>query len=56
MAVNELDGIADIFEVKKDRNRYDESLLRKKVESMLTVCPELKKYEIRLACLSMEDM
>ncbi len=56
VAVNELDGIADIFEVKKDRSRYDEALLRKKVESMLTVCPELKKYEIRLACLSMEDM
>ncbi len=56
VAANELDGIADIFEVKKDKDRYDEALLRKKVESMLTVCPELKKYEIRLACLSMEDM
>lgn len=56
VAVNELDGIADIFEVKKDKSRYDETLLQKKVESMLTVCPELKRYEMRLACLSMDDM
>lgn len=56
VAVNELDGIADVFEVKKDKKKYDEALLQKKVENMLTACPKLRKYEIRLACLSMEDM
>ncbi len=56
VAVNEIDGIADIFGVKKDKNRYNETLLRTKVENMLAVCPELKKYKISLACLSMEDM
>lgn len=56
VAINEIDGIADIFEVKKDKGRYDERLLSAKVENMLATCPELKKYEIRLSCLSMEDM
>ena len=56
VAVNEIDGIADIFEVKKDKNRYDEALLSQKVENMLVACPELKKFELRLKCLSMEDM
>ena len=56
VAVNEIDGIADIFEVKKDKSRYDEELLAKKVDNMLLACPELKKYKLNLKCLSMEDM
>ncbi len=56
VAVNEIDGIADIFEVKKDRSRYDEALLRSKVENMLTACPELKRMKITIGCLSLEDM
>lgn len=56
VAVNEIDGIVDIFEVKKDRSRYDEALLRRKVENMLTVCPELKRMKITIGCLSLEDM
>lgn len=43
-------------EVKKDKFRYDESLLKQKVDYMLQVYPELKKLEIRLGCLSLEDM
>ncbi len=46
----------DIYEVKKDKARYDENLLKQKVDYMLQVCPELKKMEIHLACLSLEDM
>lgn len=56
VAVNEIDGIADVYEVKKNKDRYDEALLSRKVEAMLAACPELKKYELRLSCLSMEDM
>lgn len=56
VAVNEIDGIADIFEVKKQKSRYDESLLKQKVEKMLHASPELKKMTIRLGCLSLEDM
>ncbi len=56
VAVNEIDGIADIYEVKKNKDRYDESLLRQKVDHMLQVCPELKRMEIHTGCLSLEDM
>ncbi len=56
VAINEIDGIIDIYEVEKDKFRYDESLLKQKVDYMLQVYPELKKLEIRLGCLSLEDM
>ena len=56
VAINEIDGIADLYEVKKDKARYDENLLKQKVAYMLQVCPELKKLDIHLACLSLEDM
>lgn len=56
VAVNEIDGVADIFEVKKDRGRYDEALLRNKVDNMLLACPELKRMKITIDCLAMEDM
>ena len=56
VAINEIDGIIDIYEVKKDKFRYDASLLKQKVDYMLQVYPELKKLEIRLGCLSLEDM
>ena len=56
VAINEIDGVADIFEVKKQRDRYNETLLKQKVETLLAACPELKKYNIHLGCLSLEDM
>ncbi len=56
VAINEIDGIADIFEVKKDKAHYDENFLKQKVDYMLQVCPEPKKMTIRLGCLSLEDM
>ena len=56
VAVNEIDRIADVFEIKKDRKRYNEALLRNKVDVMLKSCEELKGMEIRLGVLSMEDM
>ena len=56
VAINEIDGFADVFEVKKDRSRYSEESLAKKVEVMRQACPELGEYDIRLGCLSLEDM
>lgn len=56
VAVNEIDGIADIFEVKKQRDRYSESALRSKVDNMLASTPELRGIQLRLGCLSMDDM
>lgn len=56
VAINEIDGFADVFEVKKDRSRYSEESLAKKMEVMRQACPELGEYDIRLGCLSLEDM
>lgn len=56
VAVNEIDGIADIYEVKKDKSRYNENILQAKVENMLRACPELKQMKPRLGCLSLDDM
>lgn len=56
VAVNEIDGVADIYEVKKDKGRYNEEKLREKVEKMLQACPELKQMKLRLGCLSLDDM
>ena len=46
----------NLIEVKKQRDRYNEALLKQKVENMLAACPDFKKYDIRLGCLSLEDM
>lgn len=56
VAVNEIDGTADIYEVKKQSDRYDERLLRAKVDAMLTATPELRGMQLRLGCLSMDNM
>lgn len=56
VAVNEIDGKIDVFEIKKDKSRYDESLLKSKVDQMLTVCPQFSKMELKLGVLSLEDM
>lgn len=56
VAVNEIDGIANIYEVKMDKSRYNESTLQAKVDNMLQACPELRHMKIRLGCLSLDDM
>ncbi len=56
VAVNEIDGFADIFEVKRHRSRYDEKLLQAKVAEMLKTCKPLQGMKITLGCLSLEDM
>lgn len=56
VALNEIDNIMDVFEVKTDPNRYDEQKLRQKVDVMITAIPELKKMTLRLGVLSLDDM
>lgn len=56
VAVNEIDGIADVYEVKRNLDKYDEQLLREKVDYMLSVCPEMKGMKINVGCLSVDDM
>lgn len=56
VALNEIDNIIDVFEVKTDPDRHDEQKLRQKVDAMLTAIPELKKMTMRLGGLSLDDM
>ena len=56
IAVNEIDNVAEIYEIKKDRHRFDEGLLSRKVEVLLQNCPEMRGMELKLGVLSMEDM
>lgn len=56
VVVNEIDRVADVFEVKRQKSLYDEKLLRAKVDEMLKTCKPLRGMDITLGCLSMEDM
>lgn len=56
IAINEIDGIAEIYEIKRDRQRYDEKALKEKTEVLLQNCKELHGMDIRLGVLSMEDL
>ncbi len=56
VAVNEIDGVAEIYEVKRDISRYSEETLRKKTEYLLANCRPLSGMEIRIAPLTLADM
>jgi len=56
IAINEIDGIAEVYEIKRDRQRYDEKALKEKTEVLLQNCKELRGMDIRLGVLSMEDI
>ena len=56
IAVNEIDGIAEVYEIKRDRQRYHEKTLKEKTEVLLQNCKELQGMNIRLGVLSMSDL
>lgn len=56
IAVNEIDKIAEIYEIKKDKKRFDASVLQKKVDILLQNCPEMHDMSIKTGVLSLEDM
>lgn len=56
IAVNEIDGIAEVYEIKRDRQRYHEKTLKEKTEVLLQNCNELQGMNIRLGVLSMSDL
>lgn len=56
IAVNEIDRVAEIYEVKKDPRHYSEAALKAKTEVLLTNCKELAGMELHLGVLSMSDM
>ena len=53
---NEFSGKLDFFEVKLDARRYDESLLKSKVESFLRKHPNKRRRDSRTGLLSVADM
>lgn len=56
IAVNEIDGTAEVYEIKKDVQRYNEGHLKAKVDVLLKECKELSLMQITLGSLSLEDM
>ena len=56
IAVNEIDGIAEVYEIKKDAKRYNQAHLQAKVDVLLKECKELSCMQVSLGSLSMEDM
>ncbi|MCH5174642.1 MAG: ATP-binding protein [Prevotellaceae bacterium] len=56
IAVNEIDNVADIYEIKKNKEKYSESVLQEKVDHLLQQCKEMRGVSLRLHSLALEDM
>lgn len=53
---NEFKETVDFFEVKLDARRYDERVLRSKVEAFLRKHPDKRRGDSRMGLLSVGDM
>ena len=56
IAVNEIEGTAEVYEIKMQSKRYDASALSAKIEHLLQNCKELRGMKITQGVLSLEDM
>lgn len=56
IAVNEIDNTAEIYEIKRDKNKFDKTILDKKINHFIQNCPQIKKMTITSGVLSLEDM
>ena len=56
IAINDLDKTASIYEIKKNEARYSHLVLEEKVENLIKTETELKKYNLSLGKLSLQDM
>ena len=56
IAVNEIEGTAEIYEIKMQGKRYDAAALNTKIEHLLQNCKELHGMKITQGVLSLEDM
>ena len=56
IAVNEIDKIAEIYEIKRNSKRYSEATMYEKQEYLLHNCKELNGMNISCAPLTLEDM
>ena len=52
----EFSGKVDFFEVKLNARRYDEGVLRGKVDAFLRKHPAKRRGDSRIGCLSVADM
>lgn len=55
VALNDIDGIADIFEVKVNRSKYSDNALSRKIDDMAEACPAIRQFTISRHCLSIDD-
>jgi AAA+ ATPase superfamily predicted ATPase len=56
IAVNEIEGTAEVYEVKMQGKRYDAAALSTKTEHLLQDCKELRGMKITQGVLSLEDI
>lgn len=56
IAVNEIDRVVDIYEVKRDISRYNEKVLKTKVDNLLANCKQFAGMEVRIAPISLTEM
>ena len=56
IAVNEIEGTAEIYEIKMQDKRYDAAALSTKIEYLLQNCKELRGMKITQGVLSLEDV
>ena len=56
IAVNEIEGTAEVYEVKMQGKRYDAAALSTKIEHLLKDCKELRGMKITQGLLSLEDI
>ena len=56
IAITADDKTAEIYEVKRNAERYQQEILEKKVSHLLTKVSSLKKYKRKIGCLSILNM
>lgn len=56
IAVNEIEGTAEVYEIKMQSKRYDAAALSTKIEHLLQNCKELRGMKITQGVLSLSDM
>lgn len=56
IAVNEIEGFVEVYEIKKQNKRYNEQALATKVEYLLQNCKELHGMKMTMGILSLENM
>lgn len=56
IAVNEIDNTAEIYEIKRNKEKFDKQLLNKKIEFLKANCHQISTMKITSGCLSLEEI